>query len=33
MKGVWPEGVTAWSTEVIVNAGKGESLRNRLTWK
>jgi hypothetical protein len=33
VKGVWPEGVTAWSTEVIVNAGKGESLRNRLTWK
>jgi hypothetical protein len=31
--GVWPEGVTAWSTEVVVNAGKGESLRTRLTWK
>jgi len=31
--GVWPEGVTAWSTEVVVNAGKGESLRSRLTWK
>jgi hypothetical protein len=33
VKGVWPEGVTAWSTEVTVNAGKGESLRTRLTWK
>jgi hypothetical protein len=30
--GTWPDGVTAWSTEVTVTA-KGDSLRNQLTWK
>jgi hypothetical protein len=31
--GVWPEEVSWWSTEVLVTANKGDSLKNLLTWK
>ena len=31
--GVWPEDVNWWSTEVLVTANKGDSLKNLLTWK
>jgi hypothetical protein len=31
--GQWPAEVTAWSAEAQVNAGKGESLKNQLTWR
>jgi hypothetical protein len=31
--GSWREGTTAWATEVTVTAGKGESLKNTLTWR
>ena len=29
----WREGTTSWATEVTVTAGKGESLRNTITWR
>jgi hypothetical protein len=32
-RGSWREGTTAWVTEATVAAGKGESLRNTLTWR
>jgi len=31
--GSWRDGTTAWATEVTVTAGKGESLKNTLTWR
>ena len=31
--GAWREGTTSWATEVTVTAGKGESLRNTITWR
>jgi hypothetical protein len=31
--GAWREGTTSWTTEVTVDGGKGESLRNTLTWR
>jgi len=31
--GSWREGTTAWSTEVTVAAGRGDSLRNTITWR
>jgi hypothetical protein len=31
--GSWREGTTAWAAEATVTAGKGESLRNTLTWR
>jgi hypothetical protein len=31
--GVWPEDVNWWSTEVVVSANKGDSLKNTLNWK
>jgi hypothetical protein len=31
--GVWPEDVNWWSAEVVVNANKGDSLKNTLNWK
>jgi hypothetical protein len=31
--GSWHDGTTAWATEVTVTAGKGESLKNTLTWR
>lgn len=31
--GVWPEDVNSWSTEVLVTANKGDSLKNLLTWR
>jgi hypothetical protein len=31
--GSWREGTTAWSTEVTVAAGRGDSLRNSITWR
>jgi hypothetical protein len=31
--GSWRDGTTAWATEVTVTAGKGENLKNTLTWR
>jgi hypothetical protein len=31
--GSWREGTTAWAADATVTAGKGESLRNTLTWR
>jgi len=31
--GTWREGTTSWATEATVTAGKGESLKNTLTWR
>jgi hypothetical protein len=31
--GSWPDGTTAWGTEVTVSAGKGDSLKNTITWR
>ncbi len=31
--GTWRDGTTAWASEVTVTAGKGESLRNTLSWR
>ena len=33
LPGVWPDDVNWWSTEVMVTANKGDSLKNLLTWK
>ena len=33
MPGVWPDDVNWWSTEVMVTANKGDSLKNVLSWK
>jgi len=33
LPGVWPDEVNSWSTEVMVTANKGDSLKNLLTWK
>jgi hypothetical protein len=33
LSGTWPSGVTSWSTEVKVVAGKGDTLQNELTWR
>jgi hypothetical protein len=31
--GSWRDGTTAWAAEATVTAGKGDSLRNTLTWR
>ncbi len=31
--GSWREGTTSWATDVTVTAGKGDSLRNTITWR
>jgi hypothetical protein len=31
--GSWRDGTTAWTTEVTVSAGKGDSLKNTITWR
>jgi hypothetical protein len=31
--GTWADGTTSWSTEVTVDGGKGESLRNSIAWR
>ena len=31
--GSWRDGTTAWATEVTVSAGKGDSLKNAITWR
>jgi hypothetical protein len=33
LSGTWPEDVKTWQTEVLVNAGKGESLKSQLSWR
>jgi FHA domain-containing protein len=33
ISGAWPEEVNSWSTEVMVTANKGDSLKNLLIWK
>ncbi len=32
-KGTWAEGTTSWTAEVTVTGGKGESLKNTLSWR
>jgi hypothetical protein len=32
-KGTWAEATTSWATEVTVTGGKGESLKNTLSWR
>ncbi|HXB57868.1 MAG TPA: FHA domain-containing protein [Vicinamibacteria bacterium] len=29
----WKDGTTSWSTEVLVTANKGDSLKNQITWR
>jgi hypothetical protein len=31
--GTWAEGTTSWAAEVTVTGGKGESLKNTLSWR
>jgi hypothetical protein len=31
--GTWAEGTTAWTAEATVAAGRGDSLRNTLSWR
>jgi hypothetical protein len=31
--GMWAEGTTAWTAEATVAAGRGDSLRNTLSWR
>jgi hypothetical protein len=31
--GSWRDGTTAWATEVTVSAGRGDSLKNTITWR
>jgi hypothetical protein len=31
--GTWADSTTSWSTEVTVDGGKGESLRNSIAWR
>jgi hypothetical protein len=31
--GTWAEGTTSWTAEVTVTGGKGESLKNTLSWR
>jgi hypothetical protein len=33
VSGSWMDGTTAWSTEVLVTANKGDSLRNQISWR
>jgi hypothetical protein len=31
--GSWKDGTTSWSTEVLVTANKGDSLKNTISWR
>jgi hypothetical protein len=31
--GVWRDGVTSWSVEVLVSSGRGDTYRNQILWK
>jgi hypothetical protein len=31
--GVWRDGVTSWSLEVLVSSGRGDTYRNQILWK
>jgi hypothetical protein len=31
--GVWREGVTSWTLEVVVSSGRGDTYRNQVLWK
>jgi hypothetical protein len=31
--GSWKDGTTSWSTEVLVTANKGDSLKNQIAWR
>jgi len=31
--GVWGEGTTSWSMEVVIASNRGDTFRNQLTWK
>ena len=31
--GVWSEGTTSWSMEVVIASNRGDTFRNQLTWK
>jgi len=33
LPGMFPDGVTTWTAEVLVTANKGDSLRNQITWR
>jgi pSer/pThr/pTyr-binding forkhead associated (FHA) protein len=33
LPGVWKDGTSSWSTELLLTANKGDSLRNSLTWR
>jgi hypothetical protein len=33
LSGTWQEGTTSWSTEVVMTANKGDSLKNAVTWR
>jgi hypothetical protein len=33
VSGSWLDGTTAWSTEVLVTANKGDSLKNQISWR
>ena len=33
LPGVWKDGTSSWSTELLLTANKGDSLKNALTWR
>jgi len=33
VSGSWKDGTSSWSTEVLITANKGDSLRNTITWR
>jgi hypothetical protein len=33
VSGSWKDGTTSWSTEVLVTANKGDSLKTQITWR
>jgi hypothetical protein len=33
VSGSWKDGTTSWSTEVLVTANKGDSLKNQISWR
>jgi hypothetical protein len=33
VSGSWKDGTTSWSTEVLVTANRGDSLKNQITWR
>ncbi len=33
VNGSWKDGTTTWSTELLVTANKGDSLKNQISWR